>query len=492
MAKLSLIQDTIQQVAEAITAALEIETEIVDETLQIIGGTGRYLRKIGQYEEEGELNSTYIYAKLLNNGASYITVDPLMDPRYHALEGELAEICCPIKLENKILGLIGLVAFNEEQRDKIKTKRENLTSFLEIMAELIASRFLTEINNDTLKEQLNSVINLSPVSSGFEQIIGESSAMQKLKKRALQISHSDSTVLITGESGTGKDLFARAIHNASPRSDKPFISINCGAIPEMLLESELFGYEKGAFTGADKNGKIGKFELANHGTIFLDEIGDMPLHLQVKLLRIIQNKQIDKVGGYAPIDVDVRIIAATNKNLEEMIVQNSFREDLYFRLSVIPLLIPPLRERPEDISSLLEFSFQKFNEKLDKKIAGISAQALDCLCSYSWPGNARELENAMEFAINMETSSRIQIDNLPDKVRYHGNHLTSGNTGLFDGSHVLSSGKFKSQTLDYQKQLVVNCLNQTGWDLKGKQKAAEILNISLSTLYIRLREMKKQ
>ena len=453
MLELSVIRDTVRNVAEAITAALEIETEIVNEHLEIIGGTGRYTNKIGSFEEGGDLDSGYIYGQLLKTGANYLCYDPDADPEYGPREGELAEICCPIKSENKVIGLIGLVAFNEEQRGKIIANSNTLTLFLERMAELLASKLseteqryqlqgivesmhegmiaidkegvikscnyesekllglkrsqmegypLSEIwntkdakrvlqsgnavkdkeiiyknGNAQEKRFLCSFIPLNPRNpkhqdasatgamilfqnmaavrermykmtvnekhTTFDDIIGESESILKAKRRTLQVASSDSTILITGESGTGKELFARAIHSESPRKKNPFIAINCGAIPEMLLESELFGYEKGAFTGADNRGKPGKFEIAHKGTIFLDEIGDLPLHLQVKLLHAIQNRRIDRVGGTSPIDIDVRIIAATNKNLEKMIEAREFREDLYFRLNVIPITIPALR-----------------------------------------------------------------------------------------------------------------------------------------------------
>lgn len=472
--ELILIKETVQQVAEAITAALEIETEIVDANLRIIGGTGRYLAKVNAYEEEGDLYSSFLYARLLRTCSDYICLDPSSDATYDPKENELAEICCPIVLDHKAVGLIGLIAFTEEQREKISSKQDTLLSFLHIMAELIASRLLTQLNTDSLQQLLDSALDMSAASGNFDSIIGDSPIMSKLKQRALQISSSDSTVLITGESGTGKELFARAIHTSSPRSEKPFISINCGAIPEMLLESELFGYEKGAFTGADKNGKIGKFELADSGTIFLDEIGDMPLHLQVKLLRVLQTRQIDKIGGICPINIDVRIIAATNQDLEAMIKDNQFREDLYFRLSVIPLNIPPLRERPEDIPLLVDYAFKKFRDKLGKNIKLISHDAYQCLYTYSWPGNVRELENALEFAINMETTQAIQAENLPDKIR----RIPASASTQID---------FKKQSNEYQKQLIISCLEDTGWNVDGKRKAAKMLGISESTLYRRLR-----
>lgn len=209
--------------------------------------------------------------------------------------------------------------------------------------------------------------NIRKIKNTVDDIIGTSEKIMIAKKQALITARSNSTVLITGESGTGKEMFAKAIHYASPREDKPFITVNCGAIPENLLESELFGYEKGAFTGASEKGKEGKFELADGGTIFLDEIGDMPLHLQVKILHVLQNMRFDRVGGSKSIIVDVRVIAATNKDLEKLIEEGSFREDLYYRLSVIPLSIPPLRERKDDIKQLMYHFLKKYNSFMNKK-----------------------------------------------------------------------------------------------------------------------------
>jgi len=475
--KLCLIKDTVQKVAEAITAALDIETEIVDESLEIIGGTGRYLKKIGLFEEAGNLDSKYIYSRLLKTGSEYICTDPYNDPLYNPQEGELGEISCPIHLNNKVIGLIGLVAFTETQRIKIMDKEINLFQFLRIMADLIASKLAMASINDSMKITLDSMLTPMATSTSFFNIIGISDAIDMVKNRALQVSTSDSTVLITGESGTGKELFARSIHNASTRKDKAFISINCGAIPEMLLESELFGYEKGAFTGADKSGKLGKFEIADHGTIFLDEIGDMPIHLQVKLLSVIQNRQIDRIGGTAPINIDVRIIAATNKDLEAMIKTKAFREDLFFRLNVIPLHIPPLRERPEDLIMLIDFALQKFGRRLGKSISGFSNESKDALVNYSWPGNVRELENAIEYAVNMESEDNIRLINLPDKIVQNSNESNR------------NDGSLKERLEIYQKRIIIDVLGNTGTTLAGKRFAAEILNISESTLYRRLREL---
>lgn len=249
-------------------------------------------------------------------------------------------------------------------------------------------------------------------SKSFNQIIGIHSSLQEVLYISQKASESTSTVLIRGESGTGKELIANAIHHNSNRSHKPLIKVNCAAIPENLLESELFGFEKGAFTGATKS-KPGKFTIANGGTIFLDEIGDMPLSMQVKLLRVLQEREVESIGGITPQKIDVRVIASTHRNLEEMIKQGEFREDLYYRLNVLSVNLPALRNRKIDIPELVEFFIHKLNEKLNKSINGISKEALNHLIAYSWPGNIRELENIIERAINLSSSNIITPIDLP-------------------------------------------------------------------------------
>ena len=230
-------------------------------------------------------------------------------------------------------------------------------------------------------------------------------------------SQSNSTLLITGESGTGKELFARAVHYASDRKSEPFIAINCSAIPENLFESELFGYSEGAFTGASRGGHPGKFELADRGTLLLDEIGEMPLHLQPKLLRVLQDGKVTRVGGSRQIEVDVRIIASTNVNLEEKVRNREFREDLYYRLNVIPLDVPPLRARREDIGIMTSTFIEKFSRKLGKKVEGAEISVLRAIEAYEWEGNVRELENAVEYAVNMAEGSIISLRDLPPKLQ---------------------------------------------------------------------------
>ncbi|MHC4501060.1 MAG: sigma-54 interaction domain-containing protein, partial [Planctomycetota bacterium] len=243
-------------------------------------------------------------------------------------------------------------------------------------------------------------------------MVGSSSTMQQVYRLIEQVADSNTTVLIRGESGTGKDLVAHAIHYNSPRADKPFVKVNCTALPEALLESELFGHEKGAFTGAIER-KLGRFERANGGTIFLDEIGDFPLNLQVKLLRVIQFKEFERLGGYETIKANVRIIVATNKNLEEQIEKALFREDLYYRINVFPIYLPPLRERKDDIMLLADYFLEKLAAANSKDIKRISTPAIEMLTRYHWPGNVRELENCIERAVLLCDGDVIRSEHMP-------------------------------------------------------------------------------
>ena len=312
----------------------------------------------------------------------------------------------------------------------------------------------------------------------FDDIIGESRTIRQVKEQALRVAGGNSTILITGESGTGKEIFARAIHQASARVEGPFITINCGAIPETLLESELFGYEGGAFTGAKKEGKVGKFELANEGTIFLDEIGEMPLHLQVKLLHVLQNREVERVGGNNKTSVDVRIIAASNRDLEKMMNEGNFRKDLYFRLSVIPLHIPPLKERREDIPALVQCCLDKYGPMLSKKFSAVEPDTMDCLLKYHWPGNVRELENAVEYAVNMASGTTINLLSLPPRIRE---------------SQAERGQKFvmplKERVRDYERIIIQEHLDLYGNSYEGKNTIAEKLEISRATLYRKLSEL---
>ncbi|MDD2483556.1 MAG: sigma 54-interacting transcriptional regulator [Eubacteriales bacterium] len=307
--------------------------------------------------------------------------------------------------------------------------------------------------------------------SRFDQIITNNTKFKKLKKDAMFIARSSSTILLTGESGVGKDMFARGIHEASPRAKHPFIKVNCVSIPETLFESELFGYAPGSFTGALKNGKPGYFERAHKGTIFLDEIGDMPLSIQVKLLQVLQEKEFTRVGGTEKQTVDVRIIAATNKDLREAIAKKTFREDLFYRLNVIGFQLPPLRERDEDIIPLAEAFIQKYNEILGSNVTGINEAAQKALQSYNWPGNIRELENAIERAANYVWEGEICPENLPAQIMQ----------GEQDFAEAPAS--YRSSFNEFEREILLDALTKA----KGnKSAAARLLNLSRSAFYDRL------
>ncbi|MCK8826092.1 sigma-54 interaction domain-containing protein [Fuchsiella alkaliacetigena] len=327
---------------------------------------------------------------------------------------------------------------------------------------------------DEMKKLANKLVSAEE-SSTFNSIKGTSKEIVDIKRQIKKVAATESTILLRGESGTGKSMFARAIHEESDRSDGDFIEINCAAIPESLLETELFGYEEGAFTGAKKGGKPGKFELADKGTIFLDEIGDMPLHFQIKLLKIIESNKVQRVGGVESIDIDTRIIAATHQDLEEMVQKNSFRKDLFYRLNVIPIYIPPLREREADILLLLKFFLKKYTTELDKRIDRFTARAKEKLLNYSWPGNIRELENAIEFAVNMEAFNQITVDSLPKQIV----DSKSQPEEEVDTIPTIS---------ELEKEAIIKALKKYGTSSKDKEKAAQALGISKSTLYRRINE----
>ncbi|GAB6154322.1 sigma 54-interacting transcriptional regulator [Desulfosporosinus burensis] len=312
----------------------------------------------------------------------------------------------------------------------------------------------------------------------LDGILGTSKAMTLLKQKMQLVAATDSTILITGESGTGKELFARAIHEESHRKNGPFIAINCGAIPEALLESELFGYEEGAFTGASRGGKPGKFEQADGGTIFLDEIGDMPMHLQVKLLRVLQEVKIDRIGGVKPVWVDVRIIAATNRNLEEMIKEKLFRSDLFYRLSVIPFYIPPLRERKEDLMLLLYHFLDKYNLILGKQITGFTQEAQRKMLTYPWLGNVRELENAVEYAVNIVTKNVIDCTCLSSRVNDY-----------YEQNVSLPRGDVQPTIAELERNAIIAALKRFGTSGQAKEKAADSLGISRSTFYRKVKDL---
>lgn len=321
-------------------------------------------------------------------------------------------------------------------------------------------------------------INLDREIIGREEImIGLSPAMQRVYKIIGRVANSNATVLIRGETGTGKELVAKAIHYNSNRKNRAFIKVNCASIPENLLESEMFGYEKGAFTGA-LNAKPGKFELAHRGTIFLDEIGEMSLNLQAKLLRVLQEREFERLGGTETIKVDVRIIAATNKDLKKCIEEGTFREDLYYRLNVVDIYLPPLRERKEDIPVLIDYMIKIFSAEYNKQIIGFTEQAMKLLMEYNWPGNVRELKNVCERAVLMSTGPYLTPDDLPFRIQKSSRR--------FSWLAELSGESFKEKVAEVEREIILRALEEHNWN---RSAAAQALKMNRSSLYMKMKEL---
>ena len=591
MSDLLVNQAAVQKIAEAIASVLAVEVTIADDQLRRIAGTGRYALAIGE-----QLARDSAFSRVLRDRQGFVISNPGEDSACTTCVlkqccNERAEVCCPIILDQKAIGIIALIAFDDSQRRSLLLHPNRLLDFLERMADLIANKVrdqerVLQLNNmqrrletviNTVQEGIvavdrqGKIVNINSSAAGmlqvqidtapgtllteylpglpvdkllteekdwnnreifrvvndrkcyflvntrlwreadeicglvailremadvrrlvsnvstqmhcytFEMILGASPALRKTKQEAAQAAAGSATVLIRGESGTGKELFARAIHCAGDRRDKPFVAINCAAIPEALLESELFGYEEGAFTGAKRGGKPGKFELADGGTVFLDEIGDVSLSMQAKLLRVLQERQIERVGGVGATSVDVRIIAATHKNIEAMVQAGEFRQDLFYRLNVFPLLIPPLRERTEDLPLLIDVFFQRYNQTLQKNLTGIDEAVYPYLKQYPWPGNIRELENTLEYLVNIETSNRISINHIPERIRKAVENAKNAAIGI----NV-------TPIAELERQAISSALQRYGRNAEGKEQAAKALGISKATLYRKLKEYGKQ
>ena len=331
------------------------------------------------------------------------------------------------------------------------------------------------IEAEYLKEEIRKL-------HGFGQIVGESQPLLQVLKKVQQVSVTDASVLIQGETGTGKELIARAIHASSRRSHRPFITVNCAAIPASLIESELFGHEKGAFTGATVR-RQGRFNLADKGTIFLDEIGDLPVNMQVKFLRVLQEGEFEPVGSSQTTSVDTRIIAATNRNLANEMEGGNFREDLYFRLNVFPIELPPLRERGDDIGKLAAFFIEKFSQRMGRTIQPLSQKDIECLKSYHWPGNVRELQNVIERAVITSQNHRIDLESM---------FPMSGNKTLTEKNPPFVKTPSRVLTVDDIHQLerdnLISALKTTGWRVSGKRGAANLLGMNPSTFASRMKK----
>ena len=576
------IKEDVNRYINIISNLLNVDVGVVDKNMFRVTGTGLYKNIDGVYA----LGS--VYKNTLETGKTHI----IENPRLHTLCTqckdkknckEKLEISTPIYCHKEIIGVLGLVCFNDEQKNKILANYESYLHFTKQIAEFIGIKFfeyqenlLQKDQENTLKTILeninkgviiidkdNTIVSINPIAieklnlkfqcvgkkiiiitqndylmneevfklsinnkdftvvgkkisltsfdnrknSAFifedikkineniaeitnnnvislNDIYGNSEATKKLKENILKIADTSSTVLITGESGTGKELVARSLHSHSNRKNKPFVVINCSAIPDSLLESELFGYVKGAFTGANNNGRIGKFELANTGVIFLDEIGDMPLYLQAKILRVIQEKKIERIGSNKSIDLDIKIIAATNVNLEEKIKEQKFRSDLYYRLNVIPFKLLPLRERKEDILPIIEKLIKKYNRISGKNIISIDDEVKQAFLSYDWPGNVRELENVIELMFNISGNSSILNSSLlPENIS-----KKSVSNPPKSSQIIIKNPSDDFENFDIiEKNYILQGLEKFGNTTEGKKIISEKMGIGLTTLYRKLK-----
>ncbi len=387
----------------------------------------------------------------------------------------IAFLCVPIKFKNEILGVLSV--------DRLFTKRvsfEEDLRLIKIIASLISQsvKLYSEVNKEkqALIEEKENLRHQLKGRYNIHNIIGHSDKMQEVFEAVCRVAPSKANVLLRGESGTGKELIAKAIHFMSKRAGEPFVKFNCASIPEGLLESELFGHEKGAFTGALSMRK-GKFELAHKGTIFLDEIGDLPLTLQPKILRVIQEREFERVGGEKSIRVDIRLIAATSRNLEELLSNGKFREDLYYRLNVVPIFLPSLRERKEDIPVLIEHFLERFNKENHKSVK-ILPESLTFFLDYPWQGNVRELENIIERLVVMSSDNIIKPSDLPLTMRVSSFNSTMLNT---------KKGAAQSTLEELEKATIIDALNKSGWI---QSKAARLIGITQRQMGYKMRKYK--
>ncbi len=390
--------------------------------------------------------------------------------------GTKSSVCFPLIVAGKAMGVLTFGAIKAERRWP-----EDLVNRLRLIAEVFANALARRASEEALHDALADLeamkerLQAENVSlrqdlqlwHGHPQILGRSPTLQKVLDQAEKVATTDASVLLLGETGTGKELVAAAIHELSPRRDRPMVRVNCAAIPTNLIESELFGREKGAYTGALSK-QIGRFEAAHGSTIFLDEIGELPPEVQVKLLRVLQEKQIERLGKPTPIPVDVRIISATNCDLAKAVSSGKFREDLYYRLNVFPLRLPPLRERPEDIPILVSAFVEQFSTSIGHKITSIPKSTLDVLQHYHWPGNVRELRNVIERAVILSRGPKLTVE-LP------GVHPSAGHPSLL--------------MKDVEREHILRVLEQTGWRVRGKEGAAEILGLKRTTLESRMAKL---
>jgi formate hydrogenlyase transcriptional activator len=386
-------------------------------------------------------------------------------------EGVKSLCSVPLLSHNRALGALNVGrrredAFAQDELDLLGQVGQQVAIAVE---NALAYRQIAELKDKLAEEKLYLQDEIK-TEYNFEEIVGESAALKRVLKQLEIVAPTDSTVLIQGETGTGKELVARALHNLSGRRERTFVKLNCAAIPTGLLESELFGHEKGAFTGAIAQ-KIGRFELAHRGTIFLDEIGEVPLELQSKLLRVLQEQEFERLGSTRTIRVDVRLVAATNRDLSQMVADKQFRSDLYYRLNVFPIAVPPLRDRPEDIPVLVRYFAQKYSRRMNKRIETIPSEAMSALTQYAWPGNVRELENLIERAVILSQGTQLQVPIA---------ELKTVKTVAPSGIATLEAA---------EREHIERALRETNWIIGGPAGAAAKLGMKRTTLQSKMQKL---
>ncbi|MGG0655378.1 sigma-54 interaction domain-containing protein [Rummeliibacillus pycnus] len=467
-------QEFIQIFSENLTAVLGFDITILDRNGNRVSGTGSYQHQIGKPAPDGSL-----LRAVMKTGRPDMTYDVIkndshcMNCKFFKECKETATIGFPIVKGSETLGAIGLMGFSIEQKEKMIENAESLKEFLQHLSLVVESPLISQ--NGRFQGKCNlyeDALNSNKVIT-FENLSSKNEGMKDVIRKAKRIVNSTANVLIRGGTGTGKEVLAKAIHYEGNRNIHPFVAVNCAAIPESLLESELFGYVGGAFTGANREGKAGKFEVANNGTLFLDEIGDLPLSMQPKLLRVLQERQIERVGGIKPLPVNVRLITATHRNLEEMVQNGTFREDLYYRINVIPLHTKLLKERREDIPFFLQYFICKYGSNLNRPYLTMDPQLEQWLIQYDWPGNIRQLENVVEYMVNMAESDVLGFHDLPDYLYQFQSPIHTGGLSLDE------------MVAEYEKSIIQSFF-LGGQDRKEKEKVSEELKISLSTLYRKL------
>jgi len=447
--------DTHLRLQRGTITLLNPDTETVN--IEIAHGLSEKSQRMGIYRMGEGVTGTVV-----QTGKEIIVPDISKDVRFvhktgarrPAKGGPIAFFCVPIKLEGKTIGALS-VDRRTGQTNDFQSHVRLLNIIATMVAQAVKLNKMVESRQKDLRDENVRLRQELKARFSIHNMVGSSNAIQQVYRLIEQVADSNATVLIRGESGTGKDLVAHAIHYSSPRTDKPFIKVNCTALPETLLESELFGHEKGAFTGATDR-KTGRFERAHGGTIFLDEIGDFPVNLQVKLLRVIQFKEFERLGGTETIKANVRIIVATNKNLEQQIKEGFFREDLYYRVNVFPIYLPPLRDRKDDIMLLADFFLEKLAAENAKKISRISTPAIEMLTSYHWPGNVRELENCIERAVLLCDGEVIRSEHLPPSLQ------------MIKKTEPVGKSSFEEIIANREKELIIDALKKSG----GRQKKA--------------------